>query len=364
MMRGEAYSVSVLRHAHWGAAALLGSLKVLLAIVLMSAYTENCAPGTLYAGCPEVKLPRSYVERMGVVAIPNVFTYQVAADLLVFVLVVLVAKLIYYMRFRLKRGPSFSLDATLADRRNSAVAISLAAFTFALGLGVSGVVSCPDESSAGRHAATTVLWSAIGCVLLLLAFAISDGVLLIKISNTDHLLDDNVAVASFEGGSFVACGVILRAALTGGGDDFATGLALTCIFWALAQLLLLLTAYVYRCATSFDDWNELKSGNAAAGVSGGATLVALAVITAYPMPMYASLLIVVPVALVGLLALMIMRKIVDKFVLPGEPLDSEIMNDKNWGAAVIEGAVVIGIAFISNRYVPHPGPPDVFDVCG
>jgi putative membrane protein len=146
-------------------------------------------------------------------------------------------------------------------------------------------------------------------------------------------------------------------------------LALTVLFWAVSQLMLLIIAYIYRCITFFDDWEQLKKGNVAAGVSGGCTLVALAIIMAYPIPMYVSLLIFVPISVVGIAALMVVRKLVDKCVLPGNALDKEIVDDQNWGAAIIEGGVVVGIAFISNMYVPPPGAPFVsesipyWDVC-
>ena len=84
---------------------------------------------------------------------------------------------------------------------------------------------------------------------------------------------------------------------------------------------------------------------------------------------YASLIIFLPIAVVGIVAVIAVRKIVDVFVLPGEPLDKEIVDDKNWGAAMIEGAVLLGVAFISNMYVPPPGPPysaegvPYWDVC-
>ena len=229
-------------------------------------------------------------------------------------------------------------------------------------------VVCPSDN-AGTHAGEVLLWTCIGCALLLLAFAINDCVLLIKVSNTDALAANNVAIACFEAGSFVACGVILRALLVGGGYDLASGIALTILYWVLSQLLLLCIAYIYRLLTFFDDWQALKDNNVAAGLSGGVLLVALAIIMAYPIPMYSSLIIFFPIALTGILALMILRKIVDCFVLPGEPLDKEIANDQNWGAALIEGGVCLGIAFISNMYVPPPGAPfvsediDYWDVC-
>jgi putative membrane protein len=378
IMRGVAYSVNVLRHRHWGAAALLGSLKILLALVLMSSYSQNCDPATLSDEFCTEKFPASFVARLGHVSIPDVFTMHVLSNLIILLLFMLVAKAIYFVRFACKDGVSaartnlrtFSLDAMVADPENNAIAVSLAAFTFAMGLTLVGVVRCPEDN-AGRHAAAVLQWTAIGGVLLVLAFAINDCVLLAKISNTEALAQNNVAVACFEAGSLVACGVILRGSLTGGGSNYTMGesLALTVLFWAVSQLMLLIIAYIYRCITFFDDWEQLKKGNVAAGVSGGCTLVALAIIMAYPIPMYVSLLIFVPISVVGIAALMVVRKLVDKCVLPGNALDKEIVDDQNWGAAIIEGGVVVGIAFISNMYVPPPGAPFVsesipyWDVC-
>jgi len=316
------------------------------------------------------------VARLGVVAVPNVFTWQVLLNLLLLLLLIAFAKLVYFLRFACKDGTgtaaenikSFSLDATLADPKNNAVAVSLAAYTFASGLTIVGIVLCPEENP-GLHASTILLWTAIGCALLFVAFVINDFILLIKISNSDMLINNNLAVATFEGGSFIACGIILRATLTGGGYGLAEGLALTVIYWALTQVLLLLFAYVYRALTFFDDYVALREGNVAAGVSGGVTLVSLAIVMAFPVMYYASIILVLPIALTGILALMIVRKLVDQFILPGDSLDHEIVNDKNWGAALIEGAVAVGVAYISNSYVPPPGPPfisediDYFDFC-
>jgi len=283
----------------------------------------------------------------------------------VLLLLMLVAKFIYFLRFACKGGAAnirnFSLDAKLGDKDNNAIAISLAAYTFSQGLVVVGVVLCPSDNP-GLHAAETLLWTTIGGVLLLFAFAINDCLLLAKISNTEQLLENNVAIACFEGGSFVSCGIILRATLMGGGDyNYAEGLALTVVYWLVSQVLLLVIAYLYRLITFFDDWEALKANNAAAGLSGGFTLVALSIIMAFPIPMYTSLIIFLPIALMAIIALMILRKIVDVFVLPGDKLDKEIAEDKNWGAVIIEGAVALGIAFVTNMYVPPPGARWVSD---
>jgi len=379
VLRGAGYTVNVLRHKNWGAAFLLGLLKLLTALLLMSSYKENCDPQTLNTveddyslGCV-VKPAESLVGKLATVAVPNVFNWQVLINLLVLLVIILFTKGVYVLRFANKSaegGGSFSLDKTLADPANNAVSVSYALYTFAQGLVVVGVVYCPD-SNAGLHAANLILFTAIGCALLLVAFKINDCVLLNRVSNTDMLAADNVAIAIFEGGSFAACGIILRASLMGESDyDYGASIGLTALYWVVGQLILLLFAYVYRLITIFDDWEQLKENNTAAGISGGVTLVALAVAMSYAILYYTSLLVVLPISLLSVVVLMLLRAVVDKLILPGDNLDSEIVNDKNWGAALIEASVALGIAFISNMYVPQPGAnyvsPTVpyFDVCG
>ena len=122
-------------------------------------------------------------------------------------------------------------------------------------------------------------------------------------------------------------------------------------------------AYLYRLITAFNDLEELRSGNAAAGLSGALTLVALALVMSFPITYYSSLLIFLPVAVVGTVALVIIRVVVDRLILPGDSLDTEIKRDNNWGAAILEGSIAIGIALVGQLYVPVPGDPSTFDVC-
>ena len=168
------------------------------------------------------------------------------------------------------------------------------------------------------------------------------------------------------------------------------------VYWSISQLLLLVFAYLYRAITSFNDHQELRDGNVAAGndepcrwpdalgrpcshchdvvfdaralvllagLSGGMTLVALALTMSFPLVYYSSLLIFLPIAVVGALVLVVMRFDVDFGLLPGDRLDVEIKRDRNWGAAIIEGSVSIGIAFVLHLYVPVPGPIETYDVC-
>jgi len=379
VLRGAAYTVNILRHQNWGAALLIGALKVLLSLVLMASYKDNCVPSKwtpveLGGGecLPKIDETSGLGAHLSVVTIPDVFNWQVLLNLLLLLLQMVFAKVVFYLRFACKdRG--FSLDKALCDPRNNAVATSLAAYTFAQGLLLVGIAVCPNENP-GMHAADMLLWQTVGCALLLIAFKVNDVVLLFHINNTQMLIQNNMAVALLEGGSFIACGIVLRATLTGGGDDgesaYGDAMAFTVLYWILCQVLLIVFAFLNRLITKFDDWDEYKNNNASAGLSSGITLVALAVAMAFPIMYYESIIIFLPIALTATVALIIVRFIVDIAVLPGDRLDSEISKDKNWGAALIEGAVAVGVAFISNLYVPPPGAPYVnpdtpyFDVCG
>ena len=115
--------------------------------------------------------------------------------------------------------------------------------------------------------------------------------------------------------------------------------------------------------SQYNDMEELIANNAAAGIDGGATLVALAIAVAFSIMYYTSLLVFLPVAVVAALVLLILRFVVDRAILPGDKLDVEIKKDKNWGAALVETAVAIGIASILNMYIPIPGDIANFDVC-
>jgi len=369
VMRGASITVNILRHKNWGAAVLFGALKLITAIVLQSLYRANCdvSDGQSYSECYPPKDGGSLGEKLVVVAVPDVFNWQSVLDLLLLLLVILVAKGIYFLRFRCQSGASdFSLDEALANPNNNAIAVSIAAYSFAQGMCIAGAAHCPNEN-AGTHGANIAFWTAVGCILLYCAFLINDFVLLHHIDNTKMLRENNLAVALFEAGSFVSCGVILRSNLLGSGsdesaDDYGRGVAIISLYWIVCQTILLLFAYLYRLITSFDDHAELAAGNASAGLSGGLTLIALSLVMSYSISYYSSLIIFLPISVTGAVALVILRFVVDWLVLPGDRLDEEIKRDRNWGAALVEGLAAIGVAFVGQLFVPPPGNPQESDL--
>jgi len=349
----------VIHKRNWGAALLLGSLKLLVVLLLDTIYQTNCATHAYidHGLCEEPKYPNSLGGRLAVSAIPDVLRWQAPLALVLLLLLLLAIKLLVRLRFALLSS-SFSLDDSLADASTSATAIVFAGHSFGQGLVLVGVATCAD-ADVGRHAADLFGWTAIGCVLMLVSQLLNDKLIVRGLSNAQALLDDNVAVAMMEAGQSVATGVVIHATMVGGGTDFAEALGSTLIFWVLSQVLLLLFTAVYRKMTVFDDLEQIKSGNVAAGLGGAMTLVSLALGMAYPIRQYGSIAVFVPVALTGFALLVALRRVLDWLILPGDKLDDEILQ-VNWGAALIEGALACAIGLITNTYIKQR--PD-FDVC-
>ena len=50
----------------------------------------------------------------------------------------------------------------------------------------------------------------------------------------------------------------------------------------------------------------------------------------------------------------LIRVFIDKFVLFGRPLKLEVSEDRNWGAAAIEGLATGGAVICINIFLPEP----------
>ena len=373
VLHGTSLAENVNVERNWGAAVLVGSLKVAAALVLMAIYKRNCKTSSYQGGEPgtcevdaqtdtNVEAFRSDArlrELLSTAAVPDVFSGRAAIDLAVFAALVSACKGVFWLRLVLRDGlgaagrhaASFSISKTLADPHNNAVALSFASYALGSTLVMVGVLDCPD-TDAGWLVGNLVGWTAIGAGLMLLSQKINDVVLMRGVQNTACLLDDNVGVACLEAGSHLACGLIIRACVSGGASSFWEGLLLTLVFWALTQLLFVLATLGFRAATAFDDHAELTKGNAAVGLSGGLALVALAWLMSKVILYSGALLLFLPAVAGGVAVLGLLRLLVDRVLLPGAKLDTELLHG-NWGAALVEGCSAVALAMMTALLLPQ-----------
>jgi len=372
VLRTASAADNILVHQNWGASIVIGVIKFSFALVANGVYQQNCsiaAGASPYSECNQKDLPAAAAaevaaplgDRLVHAAVPDIFKFQSLVDVVVLLFLVLGAKFMLSLRMTLRQGvgnarrevmSSFSLDAYLVSRSNNAVAISLAGYIIAVAMALTGVIDCPD-ANVGMHGLWVIVYTSFGMVLLFCAQQINHHVLLRTIDNSEELLKDNIAVACMEAGSLIACGRIMQAVLSGSSDSVEEGFATILLYWVSGQLILLLFSVCYRMITSFNDEAQIKAGNVAVGLSSGLTLVAVSFVITSPIMKYASYFIFLLVSFVGLALLILLRVVVDRAVLPGDTLDGE-MQQRNWGAALIEGAAAFSIAIVLDifQYAP------------
>lgn len=252
----------------------------------------------------------------------------------------------------------YDLNKELVENDNKAIALSFAGYIMALGIIVYSVLGSGSSfvASGDLHAdllkevIDSLIWGGIGIVLLQISRIATDKMILFKFSNTKELVEDrNVGTGAVQCGAYIGTAFIVKAAMSG--DDavpFSTALTATLIYFIIAQIAFVLYAVVYQITTRFDVHDEIEKDNYAAGVSFGMNLAAVGIILSGYLIKSDSLPGLAVWFVISSALLLVCRYIIDKLILPGRLLDDEISEDQNWGAALVEGASVLTLAFILN----------------
>ena len=243
----------------------------------------------------------------------------------------------------------YNLNEQLTGVDNKAVAVSFAGYLFGLGIILWGVLAGDATKNFYMDLLDTLIWGGIGIVLLQISRIINDKLLLSRFNNVKELVQDrNVGTGAVEAGTYIGAGLLIRAVISGESTGFIGDIFETLIFFVCAQAGFILFGRLYQKITRFDLHAEIEKDNASAGIAFGMTLVAVGLLLAGYIEKSDSLAgFAVWFALCAFL-LVIFRYLVDKIILPGHLLDEEISQDRNWGAAIVEGGMAIIIAFLMN----------------
>jgi uncharacterized membrane protein YjfL (UPF0719 family) len=264
------------------------------------------------------------------------------------------ALILVFLARRLKSLASkVDLDAELTTRDNKALALETAGYFLAVMIVIGSTFRsspAPEDMPIWTDLASSALWSVIAMLLLLLSSKINDRLLLRRFDNRKEILDDhNVGTGAVVAGTYIGTALIISASLQGTtGGGFWIELLDTLVFFTVGQLAFILLGALYQMASGYDIHKEIENDSAAAGIAFGMNLLAMGLILSAEIANSDSLVALVAWAVAGVLLLLFGRVLVDRFLLPGSPLDHEIAKDRNWGAALIEGGVALGLAFIIN----------------
>jgi len=258
------------------------------------------------------------------------------------------------------------LDYELVQNDNKAVAIAFSGYIFAMGLLMGGNLSSlgqyfdpndPDNTSTlqsdevGKSCYTIVIWSGLGLALLLVSHLVNDHIVMHNYMSLLALARGNIATALSEAGFFIASGFIIGAAISGDSEsanETWENFVSTLFIFALSQAVLVLFGKVFQLVTRYDQLEECRKDNAAAGLNFGAHVVAVGMLIAKVITTTQSVLAYFIWVVLGVALIFLGRVLMDRMIIPGEKLDKEILEDQNWGAALVSGAIALALAGIVN----------------
>ena len=248
----------------------------------------------------------------------------------------------------------YKIDVELTAKDNSALGLTLTGYFAAviiIFLGASVGLDPEEPLSASELAielGIVLLYALGGIVALNLGRVIVDKLVLTRFSTVKEIIQDrNVGTAAVEAGCFVATGLIVAGSINGEGGGPLSALA----FFGLGQLVLIVFSKFYQLITKYDVHAEIEKDNVAAGVALGSSMVAIGVVLLGAtrgdfIGWTENLARFGYFAVLGLVLLVILRKVTDFLLLPGTTIAHEIATDRNINAAWIEGIVSIGMATI------------------
>ena len=242
----------------------------------------------------------------------------------------------------------YNLNEQLTSADNKAIALSFAGYLISIVIIIHSVLSMGASKGLWADIIETSVWSLIGIVLLQVSRFVNNKWLLHKFDVWKELLTDkNVGAGAIQCGAYIGSAFMIKAALSGDQETtFVVSLFAAIVYFVIGQLAFILLSILYQRVSTFDLHEEVENDNIAVGVSFGMTLVAVGILLSGYLMIYDSFIGLAIWFVIGAFLLMVCRYLIDKILLPKASLDAEISEDRNWGAALIEGSGAIGLALI------------------
>lgn len=249
-----------------------------------------------------------------------------------------------------KRTVDIDDDHEIGEKSNLAVGLRRTGLYLAFAIAFAGTLG-----GTGAGFVTDILALLVdGVVITVCLFAcrsINDRIMLAHVDNDEEAKKGNIAVGLTECGMYVATGFVLNGAFFGTSDNIVAGVVSALVFFVAGQAVLLIGGYCYERMTPFNVRTEIENGNPAAGVALAGMLIALGVILrasiAGPSAGWMADFISFGLfALYGIVLLLIFKKAVDWFLLPGTSIAVEVERDRNVAALALTEAGIVAVAIM------------------
>ena len=257
----------------------------------------------------------------------------------------------------------FDADDELTAKDNPAFGVSLIGYYLGVTIVFLGAIyhdpslEAGDEAFELSHFATDLgidaLWALSAVLLLNAARFTLDHVILRQFSVHDEIVRDrNVGIGAVEFGTYISAALIVAGAVSGEGAGSAGATIFNtagCLGLALATLIVF--AFVYQRLAGYDLLAELEADNPAAGIAYGGSLIAVGLVLmrgiggtfeSWPLQLERFAFY----GLMGLLLIVVARRVIDGAFLPNRTLKQEIAEDRNVNAGLLEGGLLVALAAV------------------
>ncbi|HAA04032.1 MAG TPA: hypothetical protein DCE18_11725 [Syntrophobacteraceae bacterium] len=255
------------------------------------------------------------------------------------------------LRYNRSDGQPFGFDSELTSRDNPAFGIYFAGYIVGLAVALAGTLSGLGGDVLEDFTTMTIN-GLLAIVLMRLSATVNDRLILTRFDDKKEIIEDRNAGTSFVYvGSFMATGLMINGVLTGESESLAFMVRDIVIYWVVGQIILILGGRVFQIISHYDVQAVIEKDNVAAGICFGFFLAALGGVARMALAgasseIWTDLVSVVVFATLGTFLLCAGRFAADKVMLPTSPLDHEIADDGNTGAAAVVAAVFSSIAIL------------------
>lgn len=246
-------------------------------------------------------------------------------------------------------SPKTNVKSELVEKDNFAFSVSYVGYFIGLLLAIGSAIIGPSTDLL-TDVEDIFLYGILAIILLNLSRIINDKVILRKFSSHKEIIEDqNTGTGVVEAANSIASGLIIFGAISGDSGTEMSGVISAISFWAIGQVLLIITAKVYNMLSSFDVHDYIEKDNVAVGIGFAGAIIALGNIIQFGISDDFESWDITAIrlgseVLIGLIMLPIVRFLADKILLPGRNLTDELINQEkpNNGAALIEAFSYIG----------------------
>lgn len=274
-----------------------------------------------------------------VVLVAESVTYVIGAFLMFFL-----GKVVYDFLH-----PKINVNDELVEKDNFAFSIAHTGYLAGLLLAIGSAIVGPSNGLVNDFIDMGV-YGGVSIILLNLSVIICDKVILRKFSVYKEIIEDrNEGTGVVEAAVAIASGLIIFGAVSGEGTGLVQGIITAVVFWAVGQVVMILTALIYDFTLSYSVSDEIEKDNVAVGVAFAGVLVAIANLVRYAVSgdfiswidSFSKLGVEL---IVGLLLLPVVRFLADRVLLPGRKITDELVHQEkpNVGVALIEAFAYIG----------------------